>query len=349
LKKQITDSLKTVERKTDHIRINLNEDVQSSIGTGLDKFRFIHEALPEIDLNKVDLNVQIFKKLLRAPILISSMVGGTDEAGQLNKTLAMAAEEMGVAMGLGSLRVIFDDPKTIPSFQVRKFAPNILLFANLGAVQLNYGVSLEMCQRIVDITNADAFILHLNPLQEALQPEGNTNFSDLLNKIELVCKKLEVPVVVKEVGWGISGKTAKRLENVGVRAIDVSGAGGTSWSQVEMFRAKNNSQARIAASFRNWGIPTAESILRVKSGSTGMIIFASGGLRSGIDIAKCIALGASMGGMAEPFLKAANKSLNDTILVIQELIKQIQICMFVCGAGNIIQLQNIPLEESPNR
>jgi isopentenyl-diphosphate Delta-isomerase len=349
LKTPGTNPLETANRKTDHIRINLNEDVQSDAGTGLDKFRFTHEALPEIDLERVDLKIKIFNKSLNAPILISSMVGGTHEAAALNKTLASAAEVKGIAMGLGSLRIIFDDPDTIPSFQVRKEAPNILLFANLGAIQLNYGFTIEMCERAVEITGADALILHLNPLQEALQPEGNTNYGGLLNKMEQVCKKLPVPVIVKEVGWGISEKTAKRLKNIGVAAIDVSGAGGTSWSQVEMYRAENESQARNAAAFRDWGISTTDSILQVKKGADGLLIFASGGLRNGIDIAKCIALGASLGGMAGPFLKAANKSLDDTFIFIQELFRQIQICMFVCGAADITQLQNTPLEIIPKR
>lgn len=330
-------------RKADHIRINLEEDVRSGLTTGLERYRFIHQALPELDLNMVDLGQSLFGRRLKAPILISSMTGGTDEATRINRTLAEAAQAVGVAMGLGSQRAALEHPELAASFQVRAYAPDVLLFANLGAVQLNYHYTVEHCQKAVDMLAADALILHLNPLQEAVQFEGDSRFAGLLAKIEAVCRALPVPVIVKEVGWGISEQAARQLAGAGVAAIDVAGAGGTSWSQVEMHRSKNESQARLAAAFIDWGIPTAESILNVRRAAPNVLVLASGGLRSGIDIAKCIALGARLGGMASPFLKAAARSLEDTILTLHELQREIQVCMFAAGAGNLQALQNLPL------
>jgi isopentenyl-diphosphate delta-isomerase len=326
------------DRKSDHIRINLQEDVRSGLTTGLENYRFIHQALPELNLSDIDLSQTLFHRQLKAPILISSMTGGTESAGKINRVLAEATHITGIAMGVGSQRVALEHSEAVASFQIRNFAPNSLLFANLGAVQLNYGYGIDECQRAVDMIEADALILHLNALQEAVQPEGDTHFAGLLLKIENICKVLPVPVIAKEVGWGFSAKAAGLLANAGVKAIDIAGAGGTSWSQVEMHRATNESQARLAAAFIDWGIPTAESIEQVRKAAPGLIIFASGGLRSGVDIAKCIALGASLGGMASPFLRAAVQSLDATILAIEELSREIRICMFATGSKNLNEL-----------
>jgi isopentenyl-diphosphate delta-isomerase len=334
-------------RKSDHIRINLEEDVRSGLTSGLEKYRFIHQALPEIDLGKVDLSQVLFGKNIQAPLLISSMTGGTPEASRINYNLAMAAQVHGIAMGLGSQRAGLEYPHLTSTFQVRKVAPDILLFANLGAVQLNYHYTVEHCKRAIQMVEADALILHLNPLQEALQPEGDTQFSGLLKKIEMVCSQLGLPVIVKEVGWGISSKCASQLASAGVTAIDVAGAGGTSWSQVEMFRIQDDSLAKVAAEFRSWGIPTAESIQEVRKASPGMKIIASGGLKSGIDIAKCIALGASLGGMAGLFLKAAVESGEAVADAVDIIKREIQISMFACGAANLEELKNTPLVFTP--
>jgi isopentenyl-diphosphate delta-isomerase len=339
----------TSSRKSDHIRINLEEDVNSSLTTGLEGYNFIHEALPDINLEDVNLCVEVFRKRLEAPILISSMTGGTKEATKINLNLAAAAQKTGIAMGIGSQRAAIEDPELIESFQVRKVAPDILLFANLGAIQLNYGYSLGECQRAVEMIEADALILHLNPLQEAVQPEGNTRFAKLLEKIEEICKNLPVPVIAKEVGWGFSGQTAKKLSAAGVTAIDIAGAGGTSWTQVEMHRAKTEDRAKLASAFFDWGIPTAESIAQVKEAAPELIIFGSGGLRTGIDIAKCIALGASLGGIASPLLKAANNSAEMTIQKIQEISNEIRVCMFAAGIEDHEQLQKAPLVKRNNQ
>jgi len=337
------DNSLTTNRKADHIRINLEENVRSGLSTGLEHYRFDHRALPELDLEAIDLAQTLFGKRLLAPILVSSMTGGTDEAATLNRRLAGAAQQAGIAMGVGSQRAALETPALAATFQVRREAPDILLFANLGAVQLNYQYGVEHCRRAVEMIEADALILHFNALQEAVQPEGDTRFAGLLKKVEAVCKALPAPVIAKEVGWGFSREDARRLAEAGVAAIDVAGAGGTSWSQVEMYRARNESQRRLAAAFADWGIPTAEAIQHARQAAPGVIIFASGGLRNGVDIAKCLALGASLGGMAGPFLKAAAQSQEAAVQLMAELRREIQVCMFAAGAGSLAALQATPL------
>ena len=330
-------------RKSDHIRINLEEDVSSGLTTGFEKLHFVHQALPELDLDEIDPAVEIFGKRLKIPLLISSMTGGTSEAGVINRKLAAAAQFTGTAMGVGSQRAGLAHTELIDTFKIRSVAPNILLFANLGAVQLNYGYSIDECRQAVEMIEADGLILHLNALQEALQPEGNTRFADLLKKIETICRLLPVPVVVKEVGWGISGKCAKQLESAGVSAIDVAGAGGTSWSQVEMFRTKDKHRKNVVSAFRAWGIPTVDSIRQVLKAVPDMLVFASGGMKDGIDVAKSIALGASLGGMASLFLKAAVVSEKETIDTINEIGDELKVCMFACGVQDIQALKHTHL------
>ena len=327
------------QRKADHIKINLEQDVRSGLTSGLENYRFMHEALPELDLERINPTLSLFGKKLNSPILISSMTGGTDAAKTINMRLAQAAQECGLAMGVGSQRAAIEHPEQAESFQVRKVAPNILLFANLGAVQLNYGYGIDQCRKAVDMIEADALILHLNPLQEAVQDAGDTNFSGLAKKIEEVCKRIEVPVIAKEVGWGISERTAKLLADCGVSAIDVAGAGGTSWSQVEMHRAPDEFTRQLAGTFVGWGIPTAESILNVKRAAPEMIIFASGGIKDGLDIAKSIALGATLGGMAGQFLKASAISNENVVEMMKLTMRQIEVTMFAAGAGTLEDLR----------
>ena len=337
--------MNTSQRKSDHIHIILTEDVTSGISTGLEKYQFEHNALPEIDFNEINLDISFLGHSLRMPLLISSMTGGTKEAEQINRILATVAQESGIALGVGSQRAGMEDSSAMDSFRVRQYAPDILLFANIGAVQLNYGFTFRECQLMVDSIQANVLLLHLNPLQEALQPEGNTNFSGLLKKIETICKRITVPVVVKEVGWGISGTVARRLESAGVAAIDVAGAGGTSWSQVEKFRIRDEMKRRVAAEFVNWGLPTAECLIEVKAAVPHLPIIASGGLRSGLDVAKCIALGASMGGMAGSFLKTAVESEKKAAELITEIALEIKICMFAAGIKNIDELKKTALRK----
>jgi isopentenyl-diphosphate Delta-isomerase len=331
------------QRKADHLRINLDNDVSSSLTTGLEHYRFVHQAVPELDLAAVDTTTTLLGKALRAPLLISSMTGGAEPAREINRRLARAAQARGIAMGLGSQRAAIQRPELADTFRVRDVAPDILLLANLGAVQLNYGYDVEHCLKAVEMIGADALILHLNPLQEAIQPEGNSNFSGLLRKIEAVCRTLNVPVVVKEVGWGISEQAARQLAEAGVSAIDVAGGGGTSWSEVEKRRMTTPAQRRVAARFRGWGLPTAASILAARRGVPHLPLIASGGLRDGIDVAKCIALGARAAGIARPFLKAAAMSAEAADEAVAEIITELRVAMFAAGAGNIATLRQTSL------
>jgi isopentenyl-diphosphate delta-isomerase len=336
-------------RKSDHIRINLQEDVEfKDVSTGFEHYRFVHCALPGCNLEDVDTTTTLLGKRLAAPLLISSMTGGTPEARAINHRLAEAAQAAGVGMGLGSQRAAIKDPALAYTFHVRHVAPDILLLANLGAVQLNYGYGPEHCRRAVEMVEADALILHLNPLQEALQPEGETRFAGLLPKIKAVCRALEVPVVVKEVGWGVSEQVARQLADAGVAAIDVAGSGGSSWSQVEMHRATSEHQRQVAAAFADWGIPTAESLLLARRGAPALPTIASGGIRDGIQIAKAVALGATACGVAGPFLHAASKSTAAVTELIAVLVTQLHVAMFAAGAADIQALQRTPIHKEVN-
>lgn len=325
-------------RKDDHIRINHEENVASGLRTGLEEIHLRHESLPELDLNEIDLSTIFLGKIIKAPILISSMTGGTDKGDEINKRLAIIAETYGIPMGVGSQRINLQSGRIDSKFNIRDYAPSIPIYANLGAVQLNYGLEIDHCQKVIDLINADALILHLNPLQEALQPEGQTNFSGLLKKIELVCKKVKVPVIVKEVGWGISTQTAQRLVNVGVACIDVAGAGGTSWALVEKYRNSESWRIEMCENFKDWGIPTAKNVSQLKKNLPGIPIIASGGIRNGIDAAKCLALGASLVGAAGTLFKAAFESQNALDQKIKQWIKEITITLFVTGSKSIRDL-----------
>ena len=335
----------TEQRKADHIRINLEEDVFfKKVTSGLEKYFFMHQALPEINLAEVDTSLELFGKRLQRPLLISSMTGGTTEARTINRILAEAAQITGIAMGLGSMRAAIEDPSLISTYQVRDIAPDILLFANLGAVQLNYGYGLAQCQHAVEMIEADALILHFNALQEAVQPEGDGNFAGLLSQVERICHNLPVPVIAKEVGWGFSPTAARQLAEAGIAAIDVAGAGGTSWSQVEMYRAPSKRHARVAGAFVDWGIPTAVSIQYCHQAAPHLPIFASGGIHNGIDAAKCIALGANIVGLAGHFLRAADTDGVAGVIELAETITdELRIAMFSSGAANLDALAQTPL------
>jgi isopentenyl-diphosphate delta-isomerase len=337
----------TSSRKADHIRVNLEEDVRSGLTTGLERLRFEHNPLPELDLRGIDTATRFFDKDLKGPLLVSSMTGGTDQAAQINRALAQAAQSRGIALGVGSQRAALEEPALASTFRVRDVAPHVLLFANLGAVQLNYGFGLDECRRAVDMIAADALVLHLNALQEALQPEGDANFAGLLARIGEVCRGLEVPVIAKEVGWGIGAAAARRLVEAGVAAVDVAGAGGTSWSQVEMHRAQDPRQARLAAAFVDWGIPTAEAIRSVRGALPDVPLIGSGGVRNGIDLAKCVTLGANLGGMAGPFLKAAVVSAEAVMELIDEVLAELRLVMFATGSANLLALRHARLEIRP--
>lgn len=332
------------DRKADHIRINLEEDVDfHRLTNGFERFHFVHEALPELNLAEIDTSLTLFGRGLRAPILVSSMTGGTERATLINQRLAEAVQERRLALGVGSQRSALEDAETAASFVVRRYAPDALIFANLGAIQLNCGYGVDECRRAVEMVEADALILHLNPLQEVLQPEGDTNWRGVLDKIAQVCRRIHVPVIAKEVGWGISQATARRLIEAGVSAIDVAGAGGTSWSEVEKHRAPTERLRRLAGAFREWGLPTATSLVQAGAArrelGADIALFASGGIRNGQEIAKAVALGADLVGLAGPFLKRVMESTQAVVDEMEILEAEMRIAMFAAGAQNIAALR----------
>ena len=330
----------TQTRKADHLRICLEDDVQfCNLTNGLDKYRFDHSCLPELNFDEVKIGTQFLNKSLNAPLLISSMTGGTEQAKIINCRLAKAAQKYGLAMGVGSQRIAVENPDVAHTFAVRSLAPDAMLFANLGAVQLNYTYGLEQCLRVVDILQADALILHLNPLQECIQPNGDTKFKGLLHKIEQLCQQLDVPVIAKEVGNGISTAMATKLIDAGVAVIDVAGAGGTSWAKVESERAENNLQRRLGKTFANWGISTADCIVQIRERYSDLPLIASGGLRDGMEVAKAIALGADLAGLAFPFLQAASESESAIDELIELLIAEIKTVLFCTGNANLDELK----------
>lgn len=329
------------KRKADHIQIALNREVSGrGITTGLERYRFRHEALPEIDFSRVSLSTSFLGRPLKAPFLISSMTGGTEQARRINAALAEAAQSRGWAMGLGSVRAAIEYPETAATFQVRHIAPDIPLLANLGAVQLNYGYGPEQCLKAVELTGADGLVLHLNSLQEVFQPEGNTRFGDLLRKIEGVCRALEVPVGVKEVGFGIHGGVARQLFDAGVQFVDVAGAGGTSWIQVEKYRTEDPLRAKAAEAFTDWGLPTADCVRDVRRHVPEACLIASGGLETGVDAAKSIALGADLAGFGRSLLPAAATYDPEAIVRQMERIEwECRIAMFGVGIASVDALK----------
>jgi len=267
------------------------------------------------------------------------MTGGTETAHQINLRLAAVAQHYRLAMGVGSQRVAVENPDLMKTFSVRRVAPDIFLMANLGAVQLNYSYGIDQCQRVVDSLEADALILHLNPLQEAVQSRGDTNFQGLLKKIETICQALSVPVIAKEVGNGISVPMVKRLREAGIAAVDVAGAGGTSWAKVESERATDPVQRRLGQTFADWGIPTADCIVAARQVDPAFPLIASGGLRNGLDIAKTLALGANLAGLAFPFLKAANQSEDAVAALADVLLAELKTVMFCTGQKTVEKLR----------
>lgn len=333
-------------RKRAHIDAVLNDDVGAKgVSTGFERLFFDHVALPEVDLDRVDMSVALFGKTLDAPLLISSMTGGTDAARNINLRLAEAAQELGIAMGVGSQRAALEDPGQTATFKVRAVAPDALLFANIGAVQFNYGYGADQARRAIDMIEGDALYLHLNSLQEAVQTGGDRNWSGLLNKIEQVVPALDVPVIAKEVGNGISGPVARQLADAGVAAIDVAGAGGTSWSEVEAVRQPDAGLRRVAHSFAGWGIPTALALQDVVRAVPGLPVFASGGIRSGIDAAKAIRLGASLVGLAAPVLGGATQTVAAVSETMKAVREELRIAMFCTGSRDISMLRTARLRQ----
>ncbi len=325
-------------RKSRHLDICLQEDVASHLDAGFSRVSLRHEALPECALEDVDCSGSLLGYPLAAPLIVSSMTGGTERAREINRNLAIAAEAAGVALALGSQRAALADPSLLGTYHVRDVAPRLVLFANLGAVQFNYGVSVDDVRRAIADVGANGLYLHLNPLQEALQVRGDTNFRDLLRPIGALCRALELPVIAKSVGSGISVRTAGRLLDAGVSAIDVAGAGGTSWARVEGRRAGDPEHEALAEAFAAWGYPTVDACVAIRAAFPHAVVIASGGVRTGVDVAKSLAIGANAAAAALPFLEPATISADAVLRRIERTIAALRIAMFASGTRRVGEL-----------
>lgn len=330
-------------RKIDHLRTILADPEVERAGSGFDRIALIHRALPEVDFDAIDTSTTFLGKPVTLPLIISSMTGGAgDEITRINRNLATAAEQAGVAMAVGSQRVMFTNPEARASFALREVAPNVPLVSNIGAVQLNAGITADHCAEAVDTLGADGLYLHLNPLQEAVQPEGDRDFSGLADKINALVPKMPVPVLLKEVGSGLSPADITLGYNAGIRHFDVAGRGGTSWSRIEYHR-RHDDQDDLGLVFQDWGMTTVEclhtSCDTVAQFSEPTEIISSGGIRNGIDMAKSMILGASLSGVAAPFLAAAQESPESVVQVIEKLRKEFRTAMFLLGRKTVSELQ----------
>lgn len=334
----------TNERKIEHIRAFDKDQHIDRNARAFDGLQLTHRALPNIHLNDVDTRTEFLGKPLSFPLLISSMTGGNHEVVHtINTNLAKAAETCQVAMGVGSQRVMFVDEEAKKSFDLRQYAPTAVLLGNIGAVQFNYGFGLEHCQQAVDILDADGLYLHLNPLQEAVQPEGDVNFANLTAHIRDVVQQLNVPVLLKEVGSGLSTHDIDEGLNAGIQHFDIAGTGGTSWSRIEYHR-RTQADDDLGLVFQDWGIPTPTALHEANqhlqlTGQKATLI-ASGGLRNGIDMAKSVILGAHLCGVAAPLLKPAMTSVEATITAIEKLHTEFKTAMFLLGISNVEALKN---------
>lgn len=328
----------TNNRKIEHIHAIERDALTDRQGHYFDKIRLTHRALPEIDLKAIDPQCQFLGKTLSFPLLISSMTGGDHElVRKVNTNLAIAAEQCQVAMGVGSQRVMFSSPDAAESFNLRKFAPSTVLMANIGAVQLNYGMSVDQIQQAIDLLQADALFLHLNPLQEAVQPEGDTNFSGLTQAIGQLQKVLTVPIILKEVGSGLSPTDIEAGLQQQIRYFDIAGSGGTSWSRIEHHRQIDPSHD-LGLKFQDWGIPTPLALSLAEPYLDSATLIASGGIRDGIDMVKSVILGASLCGVAAPLLRPAMESADAVVSAIEKLRREFITAMFLLGTPNTAAL-----------
>jgi isopentenyl-diphosphate Delta-isomerase len=333
----------TERRKKSHIEITMQQDVQfKTKKTGFEDVELVHNAIPGINRDDVDLGVKLFGRDLSAPLVIESMTGGTSTAARINEILGQAAEELRIAIGVGSQRAGIEKPELAYTYRVvREKAPHALVFANLGAPQLVKGYGLREMKKAVEMIEADALILHLNSVQECVQVEGEPLFRGAMEKIRDAAEGLGVPMVLKETGAGFSHETATALERVGVKGVDVAGAGGTSWAAVEYYRAKEKESARherLGEIFWDWGIPTVASVVEVAR-STKLTVIASGGVRSGLHGAKALALGASAFGLALPFLKSTVGGAEEVREKLETTLLELRTAMFLTGSKNVADLQ----------
>ncbi len=338
-------------RKDEHIDIALKENVEGKIGTWFDCINFIHTALPETDLHKIQVKTRFLGREFSAPLLIEGMTGGTPRGAKINEQLAKAARELNIPMMVGSQRIAIEKPETEWTFRIaRESGEDIFLIANIGAAQITT-YTLDKITRIISMIDADALAIHLNPLQESVQPEGDTDFTGVLDRIDWLSRELSVPIIVKETGAGISYETAKMLLKTKVKAIDVSGSGGTSWSAIEVYRArkvKDDVKEHLGTKFWNWGIPTAASVVEVRAAVGKEIqVIASGGIRDGVDAAKAISLGADMVGMARPVLKALDRGYNHLLNFLNKTILEIRNVVFLTGSKSLKELRKKPIVVFP--
>ena len=337
------------DRKNEHLDIVLGGRGKAGAKrTGFDDIAFEHAALPEIDLNHIRLDTEFLGRRIRAPLLVSSMTGGPARAEQINRNLAIACETLGIALAVGSQRVAIESADSGGLGRtLRQLAPSVPLLGNFGAAQLNLGFGAAEAMRAVEMIGADALIIHLNPLQEAVQPEGDRNWHGLLGKIEALARALPVPLVVKEVGSGISARLARRLVDAGVKVIDVAGVGGTSWASVEAERARTPAQAAVARAFADWGQSTATAIAAVRAACPDAVVIGSGGIRDGVDAAKAIRLGADLVGQAAGALAAATVSAEAVIEHFSVVIAQLRVACFCTGSVDLRALRTARLEGEP--
>jgi len=332
-----------VNRKNEHLAICVEENVSfTEITTGFEHFHFKHLAMPDINFADISLASTAFNKQIKAPFLVSSMTGGSKESFAINKTLAKAAEEKGWILALGSMRAAVEHEQLLQTFMIREQAPSVPVIANIGLVQLNYGLNVQKLKESIKSIEADALVLHLNPMQEVFQPEGDTNFKGLWDKLEHMLQIIDVPVGVKEVGMGIDSETVERFASYNIDFIDIAGAGGTSWIEVEKHRSSNPLIKAAASAFQGWGISTSTAIIEAKRVIPDhMRLMASGGIKHGVDAAKAIALGADFVGIGRSLLADA-LTLNAEQLLesMARLEFELKATMFGVGAVSISELQS---------
>lgn len=335
------------DRKTDHLRIALEDQrvQRPGRGNGLDRWHFEAHSLPELDLDQVDTSTVLLGKRLRAPLLLGAMTGGTAEAGQVNRILAEAAERCGVGFCLGSQRPMLGyEAAQVASFAMRDVAPTTLLLGNIGAIQLRDHLSGPDLDRLVHAVGADGAMVHLNPLQEAIQPEGDRDWRGVLDALGEVAASASVPVLVKEVGMGLSGHTLEHLRALGIAGVETAGVGGTSWSRIESLRHEERTPQSIAGEvLAGFGTQTADSVVLARRLLSGRVVIASGGLRDGLEVAKCLALGADACAMAWPFLRAAHQGVEAVMIEIEGIIQTLRITQFLVGAPDLHQLARTQL------
>ncbi len=330
----------TAKRKASHVDLVLKENVNYIKSTGFEKYEFVHNALPEIDYSEIDTSVRFFSHKFSAPIIVSSMTGGYERAGRINSSIAELCKARNIGMGVGSQRQALQNSNYLESFRVvRRISGDIFVMGNIGAAQVADGFALKEVRRMVEMVEADALAVHLNALQELIQPEGDRNFRGVISGIARLVRVLDIPVIVKETGAGINAAAARKLVDAGVSAIDVSGAGGTSWSAIETLRRDDR---RIGTKFWNWGTPTAEALVQVNSipARKKIKLISSGGIRDGLDVAKSIALGADICAGAQPFLKALDEDGTDGLISeFDNWVEELKGAMFLTGSSNVNQLR----------